>query len=239
MPDGITTEFDETKRIPIMHMTVSNEVEGEFKVPLMGRRFNNNDLYEGSQLEEFKKYNGWIILESLIDMILFYRPYPVIEIGCGKSTEILLPAAVKADVDFHAVDTNPVKHENFAKAAKKAGPGHYKFYNMTSDHFMESIFDDVCGFVLIDANHDYEQAKKEFYFFFEHLIHGGVIFLHDTLPPDEFFLRPTACHDVYRLRQELEKQTDKMDCFSWPYSAGFMGLTMVIKKDPGREYWEE
>jgi len=65
-----------------------------------------------------------------------------------------------------------------------------------------------------------------------------VIFLHDTMPPSEEFITETACDDVYRLRQELEKRDD-LDCFTWPYTASYMGLTMIIKKETDRPYWEK
>lgn len=211
--------------------------EVEKTLYLSGPRFNHAELFESSDMSTFReKYNGWVIMESLIDTILFFRPFTVVEIGCGLSTEILLPAAVRADVDYHGVDINIQKEEYFKAAANKAGPGHYQFHYMASNTFMET-FDDTVSVVLIDANHEYTQAKTEFDFFFNLLIPGGVIFLHDTFPADEYLLRPSACYDVYRLRQELELRTDEMDCFTWPYTAGYSGLTMVIKKDPDRPYW--
>ena len=92
---------------------------------------------------------------------------------------------------------------------------------------------------LIDADHSYEMAKREFEFFFKKLVPGGVIFIHDTLPPHKEYLSEEACHDCYKLRQELETRNDEMDCFSWPYTAGYQGLTMVMKKDSERSFWEK
>lgn len=231
-------DIDESEiEVPTMFINVSNKKDGnQGTVALEGPRFDHRELYPGSQLQAFRIYNGWSILESLVHIILFYRPYSVVEIGCGESTEILLPAAVEADVDFYAVDVNLSKLDHFKKAANLSGQGNYQFYHMTSNEFMAQ-YDDIPAVVLIDANHEYSQAKKEFEFFYNLLIPGGVIFLHDTFPPHEMMLAPTACHDVYRLRQELEPLTEEMDVFTWPYTAGFSGLTMIIKKDPDRPYY--
>jgi hypothetical protein len=106
---------------------------------------------------------------------------------------------------------------------------------MNSNEFMKD-FDDSPSLVLIDGNHSYKQAKKEFDFFFERLTPGGLIFLHDTFPAHKEYISKYGSGYVYKLRRELEKRDD-LDCITFPYTAQWMGLTMVIKHDPERPYW--
>lgn len=179
---------------------------------------------------EYHYYKGWPILEKLTEIILFFKPYCVVEIGAGDSSLVLGKVTEKAGVELHTVDTKPQKECKYHRY-------HY-YYNMTSFEFMKT-FNDNPAVVLIDADHRYETAKAEFDFFFDKLVPGGVIFLHDTMPPHEEFTRDAACSNVYKLRQELEKRSKYLDCFTWPYSAGFMGLTMVIKKEKNRRFFEK
>ena len=182
-------------------------------------------------MEFLYDYNEWKILEALVDPILYFRPYCVVEIGSGESTEILAKASDRAEVAFYSCDKSPDKHP------KKACTRH-KHYQMMSDQFMGK-FNDTPAIVLIDGDHRYETAKGEFYFFYEKLVPGGVIFIHDTFPPHKKYLELSSCGDVYKLRQELEKKRIEldMDIFTWPYTAKFSGLTMVTKKDEDRPYW--
>jgi len=199
-------------------------------IPYIGPRFDNYDIDKEPVSLRFQMMNGWSILKALVPIILYYRPYPIVEIGAGSSTIYLAREAEKFNVKLYSCDKSPRKNRVYFK-------GHTFIQKFSRDFIAE--FDDYpVSIVLIDADHAYDVAKMEFEFFFDKLIPGGMIFLHDTMPPSEEFLTPTACYDVYKLRQELEKRTD-LDCFTFPYTAGFMGLTMVGKRDPNARYWEK
>lgn len=205
--------------------------EGEkIDLPFFGSRFEHIETFRGYATLKFQQYNGWELMDRLAEFILYFRPFCIVEIGAGSSTLHLARIAEPLGVKMYSVDKSPRKEKEYY-------PDH-TFYNMMSSDFMKQ-FDDTPAIVLIDANHSYEAAKKEFEFFFEKLVLGGVIFLHDTFPPHEWFLRKTACHDVWKLRKELESgsRAHEMDVFTWPFGFGYMGLTMVIKKDPGRPEW--
>jgi len=211
-------------------MLVTGDKKENVKCP--GPRFHTWDFLQPEPIvgARYMKYAGWIILERLCDMILYFRPYCVVEIGAGESSKVLALAAERAGVTFHSVDVKPQKKAKYFHS--------HIYHNTTSEAFMKD-FEDNPAIVLIDGDHHYEAAKKEFDFFFDKLVPGGVIFLHDTLAPAKELLAEAACGDVYKLRQELEKRTDEMDCFTWPYSADWMGLTMIIKKEKSRAYWEK
>lgn len=174
-------------------------------------------------------YGEWSILATLADIILYHRPYCIVELGAGNSTQFLARAAETAGVKLYSVDIKPWKGRRYKKG--------FEFRNMLIEDFMKE-FDDTPAIVLIDANHDYNVAKKEFEFFFEKLVPGGVIFLHDTYAPCERMLDHNACSDVFKLRQDIENMDKNLlDVFTWPYTAKWCGLTMVIKKEKERPYW--
>jgi hypothetical protein len=198
------------------------------EVEMRGQRFMYNGVFDQKPNCKLGNMQGWSVIKGLADIILFYRPYTVVEIGAGESTRVLAEAAENAEVKFYSVDIQQHKLSYHT---------HWQENILGNSLEFIKTFDEKCGLVLIDANHTYEVAKQEFDFFFEKLVPGGVIFLHDTFPCMEEAINDQACGDVYKLRQELEKRTDEMDCFTWPYTAIFNGLTMVIKKDKDRPYW--
>lgn len=212
-----------------MILQVVHPVSGETTdIPLLKDRFNHADLNTDMPTIRFNDMDGWSILDALVPIILFYRPYCIVEIGAGYSTRHLARIAEQYNVKMYSCDKSPRKHMVYND--------NHIFVQKFSHDFIDE-FDDIPAVVLIDADHAYEVAKMEFDFFFDKLVPGGVIFLHDTMPPAEEYLTQIGCGDVYKLRQELEKRED-LDCFTWPYTAGFMGLTMVIKKETDRDYWE-
>ena len=205
--------------------TVVECIEGEPD----SARFNHVDADKGETTIRYGFMNGWIMLEQLVPIILYFRPHCIVEIGAGASTIYLARQAEHYGVKLYSCDKSPRKRQIYFK-------DHIFIQKFSRDFIKE--FDDIPSVVLIDADHKYEVAKMEFDFFFEKLVPGGVIFIHDTLPPVDYYVSPTACGDVYRLRQDLERRTDEMDCFTWPYTAGYSGLTMVLKKEKDRPPWE-
>jgi len=176
---------------------------------------------------------GWIILERLIEPILNNRKGCIVEIGMGASTPMFAKYAEKHKVKFYSCDKNSLK------TGQPLFKGHSIFEGISFD-FMKQ-FNDTPAVVLIDGCHDYAVVKKEFEFFLDKLMEGGVIFLHDTLPPKENYLASNMSSDVYKLRQEIEKKgyVLNIDVFTWPYTAIDCGLTMVIKKEKDRPYWRK
>lgn len=205
---------------------VVEKVEGEPE----SDRFKYPDADKGEQTMRFGFMNGWIVLEQIVPIVLYYRPYCIVEIGAGASSVYLARRAEEFGVKFYSCDKAPRKKKTYFKD--------HIFVQKFSQDFMKDFYD-TPAIVLIDGDHDYKVAKEEFDFFFKKLVPGGIIFLHDTMPPVDFYTAHTACGDVYKLRQELEQRTDEMDCFTWPYTAGYSGLTMILKKEKDRPYWEK
>ena len=198
-------------------------------IPLARKRFYHADLDRTMPTLRFERMDGWSILDALVPVIIFYRPFCIVEIGAGKSTKHLARVAEEYNVKFYSCDKSPAKHVQYCEQ---------QIIVQKFSHDFIDEFDDTPAVVLLDGDHKYEIARMEFDFFFARLVPGGVIFLHDTMPPSEEFITDQGCDDVYKLRQELEKRDD-LDCFTWPYTSEYMGLTMVIKKETNRPYWEK
>ena len=224
-------KYDPKRKAPLNIKLINHETGEQLDCPCTSERFLNYDTLQASPIAGFQYnyYSSWILMEKISETVLYHRPYDVIEIGAGESTIVLGKVTERKNIDFHSVDIKPEKRSIMHK--------NHTYHCMTSKEFMAE-YDDNPAIVLIDADHRYAQAKKEFDFFFEKLVPGGIIFLHDTMPPHKEYLRDTACSDVYKLRKELEVQNDIMDCLTFPYTAGYMGLTVIIKKQHEGEAWE-
>jgi hypothetical protein len=92
--------------------------------------------------------------------------------------------------------------------------------------------------VFLDGCHDYEVVIEEAKYFLTALCTHGIILIHDTLPKKEEHLRRGACSTAYKARQEIEAWAPELiDCFTWPFTAGRHGLTMIVKKEEDRPYF--
>ena len=173
----------------------------------------------------------WIILDSLVGIILNYRPGCVVEIGVGEgfSTRILFKHVKNAMVPFYTCDIN----------SKISFDYEYHYHYLGSSFNFMKEFIAHPSVVFIDGDHSEEIVSKEVSFFLEKLVVGGVIFMHDTYSPDVKNLAPKRCSTSYKVRQYYEKQIEICDCFTWPYTAMNCGLTMIIKKSLNRPFYRE
>jgi len=204
--------------------------QGKFTLIKKTERTSYPRWYEKFKTAYDNHMQNWSILDALLPSILYHRDGCLVEIGVGNSTFFMCKHAHEFDRKLYSCDINSSKLKKLAS--------NHEVYLMPSEDFIED-FDKNPAVVLIDADHSYKTAKMEFDFFFDKLVDGGVIFIHDTYPPEEELVdEPRACGDVYKLRQELEKRDD-MDVFTWPYGGMWMGLTMVIKKEKDRPRWGE
>ncbi len=102
-----------------------------------------------------------------------------------------------------------------------------EFYQMTTDLFFES-FSSMVDFIFIDADHSFEQVKKDLNNSLKVLSVNGIICLHDTDPKYKHFIDPGYCGDSYRVNNFLNFRPDLWfvtlpitDC----------GLTIVKRKN--------
>jgi hypothetical protein len=175
---------------------------------------------------------NWGILDALLPIILYHRDGCVLEIGIGQSTFFMCKHGQDFHRDVYTIDLNSEKIKQYNY--NSYFDGHKVIWGDSRE--VVKTFDVPIAVLLIDGYHAYEFARHEFDNLWPHVVEGGVVFIHDTYPPSEDFLKKNACGDVWKLRQELEKRDD-MDCFTWPYSANWMGLTMCIRKEKKRPFW--
>lgn len=175
----------------------------------------------------------WVILDRLTDVIVTYSPGCIVEIGIGRSSSILSKHAKNLGVTFYTCDTS-LDRCNWAKTLDNCTV----FYGTSFDFIKQ--FSDIPSVVLLDGNHHYATVVQEFNFFIEKLTVGGVIFLHDTCPWEVYYNNKMKTKnkemDTYKLRKEIEKRED-LEVFTWPYTASYCGLTMVLKKDMTQPFY--
>jgi len=179
---------------------------------------------------------GWSIMDALIPQILENVEGPIVEIGMGESTEIFADHACRYERKLYSCDIK--MGGMFDVCDKPLFDNHICFIGRSEEFIKE--FDDIPAIVFIDGEHLYETAKMEVDFFLPLLATRGVMFMHDMFPSEERQIKTEEkgrkAGDVYRVRQELERNPD-VDVFTWPYTALGVGLTMVMKHEKDRPYW--
>jgi len=169
-----------------------------------------------------------VILDRIVPIILETVEGCVVDIGIGRTTQIIAPHAKKFNRKHYSVDSNAGKCE-FARRPEITHSGHV-ICHMKSYTFMED-FNDTPSLVLLDGNHNAEVVIAEAKFFVERMVPNGIMFLHDTCPMEYAYKRKLETKnkemDTYKARHELEKM-EGIDVLTWRYGVGF---TMVLKKD--------
>lgn len=85
-----------------------------------------------------------------------------------------------------------------------------EFYNMTTDNFFEAMKNSLkIDMLFIDANHDYDQALKDFINFSSIVNENGLIMMHDTFPIDERHIIKGRCSDSWRVAVYIRKNFNK------------------------------
>jgi len=175
----------------------------------------------------------WLIIERLGDIILNHAEGCIFEIGIGHSTLVFKKFADIFDRTFYCFDQS----ERKCNWAKDMG---CKILQGKSLKTMQKFPDIPVAMGLIDGRHDAKTCRAEAEFFVPRLSIGGVIFIHDTYLVNDRKIRVEShprgpAGDMYLVRQELQA-TKNLQVFTWPYTAGDCGLTMILKEDPDRGY---
>ena len=56
----------------------------------------------------YQYMNGWVLLEVLTKVVLYFRPYCIVEIGAGESTKVLADIAKHYGVKLYSCDKSPI-----------------------------------------------------------------------------------------------------------------------------------
>jgi hypothetical protein len=175
----------------------------------------------------------WLVIEQLGSVILANVKGCIFEIGIGHSTLVFKKFADEFKRDLYCFDQMQRKCEWAEKLGCKTFCG-------KSLKTMKKFPDIPVAMGLIDGRHDAKTVRQEVYFFLEKLSIGGIIFMHDTYLVNDNKIRDEShvrgpAGDMYKVRQELQAEKN-LQVFTWPYTAGDCGLTMVLKEDSERGY---
>ncbi len=193
--------------------------------------------YEGHEIHIRIPRGSWNIMDALVPNILKHVLGDIVEIGMGESSTVLAIHAEDFNVKLHSCDLKMGGMFNVFE--KELFEDHICFIGKSEEFIKE--YDGNPSIVFLDGEHNYDVVKMELDFFLPRLKNGGVIFMHDTMPPvesntfkDKYGWNPG---DVYMARRELERNPE-VDVFTWPYSALNQGLTMVMKHRERTDYWK-
>lgn len=103
-----------------------------------------------------------------------------------------------------------------------------QYYQMTTDEYFNKI-DKNSKFdvVFIDADHSHEQSLKDFLNVKDMVIEDGFIFLHDTYPINEAYMKTDLCNDVYKTALYIKQNLiDEFEVITLPIHPG---VTMIKK----------
>lgn len=168
----------------------------------------------------------WIIIDRLSDIILENVKGSIVEIGMGGSTRVLSRHSAKFKRKYYSCDTSKRLCDWFKE--NLPNPNHTIFCGKSMG-FIDQFDCSPVALVFLDGRHKYDIVKQEFEFFLPLLSCGGVMFLHDAAPSEQYTKRKGHTIGVELLRKELEL-LDSIYTFVWPYTAGDMGLMMITKK---------
>lgn len=102
---------------------------------------------------------------------------------------------------------------------------------VTTDEFFDKN-EDRFDAVFIDADHSSKQVRIDFDNAVKCLNPDGIIFLHDTYPPNVEFTVPNRCSDSFKVYLDLSANHQLFEVVNLPT---FCGLTIVRPLDPERK----
>jgi len=110
------------------------------------------------------------------------------------------------------------------------GPNEFEFHMETTDEFFKK-FDKSPNIIFIDADHNFEQVKRDFMNSLNCLSEHGIIFLHDTDPISENLVLPQSCGDSYKIHNWIKEEYPNLNILTLPINSS--GLT-VVNRDKDR-----
>ena len=151
------------------------------------------------------------------------KPERYLELGVRWGNVFLKVAPLCKEA--HCVDMNDIKFR-----LKK----NMSFHKCSTDDYFEKLSkDELFDMIFIDADHSFEQSKKDFVNASRHLIDDGFIFLHDTYPYDPKFFEPEWCNDAYRTPLWIKQNMiDEFEIVTLPFNPG---LTIVKKMNRNKQ----
>ena len=183
----------------------------------------------------------WIVLDRLTDIILKYVDGCIIDIGIGETTLVLLKHSKLFDRTHFSIDKRQMVCDWLTKEhSLNLHAGHFLYCGTSHDFITEfSKKSEQVAVAMLDGSHNYETMQYEVNFFLSKLSVGGVIFVHDTMPWERTYSSKEnrgKKTESWRIRT-VTGERDDVEIFTWPYTAAYCGLTMILKKDMSRPFY--
>jgi hypothetical protein len=107
----------------------------------------------------------------------------------------------------------------------------FEFHKKATDEFFNE-FKERVDIVFIDADHHFEQVKKDFINSLNCLNQHGIIFIHDTDPYEEKYLEQMYCGDSYKMHDWIKENYQDLNLITLPI--GVAGITIVTRNNDRR-----
>lgn len=107
----------------------------------------------------------------------------------------------------------------------------FEFHLKSTDEFFKT-FKESPNIIFIDADHNFEQVKKDFTNSLNCLSKYGIIILHDTDPADGKYLVPSHCGDSYKIHNWIKTEHPELNILTLPI--GTAGLTIINRENDRR-----
>jgi len=173
----------------------------------------------------FRTHSKMYHRDLLVSFAKASQPQTYLELGVGTGdifSEIAKVTEEAIGVDAHQPRTLPSSK-------------HCQFYLMKTDEFFLQVAIGMIeipplDLVFIDADHTYEESKKDFDNVFPHVVDNGLIFLHDSYPIEDKHLSPSVCGKVCLTVVDIKLgHFHNCEVLTLPV---FPGMT-IVRKNPG------
>jgi hypothetical protein len=108
-----------------------------------------------------------------------------------------------------------------------------QFFQCSTDDFFK-FFKEEVQIVLVDADHCFESAKKDFENSLKILAKNGLIFMHDTDPREVRLLDSKQCGDSYKIIDYIHNERKDLNIITLPVLDA--GLSIVGRKSDRRVF---
>lgn len=109
------------------------------------------------------------------------------------------------------------------------------WFNMVSRDFFEQLKEEKFDIIFIDADHTFKESYNDFKECSKIIKDDGLIFLHDTYPPDISYLEASACGWVYNTAWQIRNHwREDFEIVTLPVHCGLS----VIRKSSKQLPWD-
>lgn len=194
--------------------------------------FDLTNLYRLHANNEVAYYN------LLFSVAISAAPNTIVELGTGPGVSSLAFLRVLQYWNslrapkgvLHSCDVNPAMQEPLKRFGDLV-----RLHQMRTDELAIRWGEHrtAIDLLYIDADHSYEQSRRDFENFSAYVKPNGLILMHDTFPLSEGYEQPHLSGDAYKTAQYIKRhRSEEYEIMTVPY---LCGVSLVRKK--GAKYF--